>query len=306
MGKRLNRSDYFIVYMIIISLACLVGGFFLGICVMKSKAQAEIEAITKDYTIKLNQDQMEKTKKLYKEEDFVSFYYNVFAPLEKFKQSHLTFQNKVANSSAGDYKSILSAAQDQANETLKKIEQANVSNSSPLLIQAKQEYMKSLQVYMDGMNQMNDGDTTKLTPQEMSQHLESFKRNWLRAQADFYKAIAIWEEMYVTNKPLVQQVSQSNISIEQWKSYPFNLRDYLAAENLYRNNVMVPFQPEDITARIDGVVLTNQASSLGWKDIPFAFRVLFTTDAVRPGDFKSLKNKLYPGFKSPELQFFNE
>lgn len=306
MGKRLNRADYFIAYMIIISLACFIGGFFLGAGVMKSRSQAEIEAITKEYTNKLNQDNLEKEKKLYKEEDFVSFYYNVLAPVEKFKAAHFTYQSSLENASGKEIKSLSSDAIDEADETLKAIEQVNVPDSSPLLKQAKQEYIQSLQAYMDGMNQMIDGDTTEMTPQALTQHLETFKRKWLRAQADFYKAVAFWEEMYVTNKPLVRKISQTNISIEQWRSYPFHLRNYITSENLYRNNVMVPYQPEDITSRIDGVISANQAKALGWRDIPFAFRVLHATDAVRPGDFKSLKSKLYPGFKSPEIRFFTE
>lgn len=306
MGKRLNRSDYFIAYMIIISLACFIGGFFLGAGVMKSRSQAEIEAITKEYTNKLNLEQLEKEKKLYKEDDFVSFYYNVLAPLEKFKETHFAYQSNLATASTREMKSLFATAIDEADETLKAIEQVNVPDSSPLLKQAKQEYIQSLQAYMDGMNQMVDGDTTEMTPQELAQQLETFKRKWLRAQADVYKAIAFWEEMYVTNKPLVRKISQNSISIEQWRSYPFHLRNYITSENLYRNNVLVSYQPEDITSRIDGVIAANQAKALGWRDIPFAFRVLQATDAVRPGDFKSLKNKLYPGFKSPELRFFTE
>ncbi len=308
MGKRLNRSDYFFTYMIIISFACLIGGFFLGAEVMKVRSNNEMEAMKKEFNLKIEQDRLEKEKKLYKEQDFVSFYYNVLAPLEKFKKAHFAYADKLPASSEKEIKSLSSDALDTADETLKEIEQVSIPDSSPLLKQAKQEYIQSLQAYMDGMNEVIDGDNTEMTTKELIQlrHLEAFKRTWLRAQADMYKAIAFWEEMYVTNQPLVRKISQQKISISQWKSYPFHLRDYIAAEHLYRANEMVRFNPEDLTSRVDVVVDGNQAAALGWKDIPFAFRVLNATDAVREGDFKSLKNKLYSHLKSPEMPLFTE
>lgn len=308
MGKRLNRSEYFFTYMIIISLACFIGGFFLGAEVMKARSESEIDAITKDFTMKMKMDQLEKEKKLYKEMDFAQFYHNVMSPLEKFKKAHFEFTEQLNISSSGNLKSISTDAFEQADEALKEIEQVSVPDSSPLLKQAKQGYVESLQAYKDGMNQLIEGNTTEMTKQELSEmrHLEDFKRKWLRAQADFYKAVAFWEEMYVTNKPLVKKVSQQSISFAQWKSYPFHLRDYLSAEQLYRSNKMVEFNPEDLTARVDSVIHSNQAQALGWKDIPYAYRVLDTTDAVRKGDFNSLKKKLYPSLKSPEMPVFSE
>lgn len=308
MGKRLNRSEYFLTYMIIISLACFIGGFFLGAGVMKAKSQSEIETITKEYTMKMKMDQLEKEKKLYKEMDFAQFYHNVIAPLETFKKAHFEYAEQLNASSSGNLKSISKDAIDQADDVLKEIEQVSIPDSSPLLKQAKLGYIQSLQAYTDGMNQFLDGDTSEMTKQDLIQmrHLEDFKRKWLRAQADLYKAFALWEEMYVTNKPLVKTVSHQSLSLAQWKSYPFHLRDYIAAEQLYRSNEMVEFNPEDLTARVDSIIDSNQAAALGWKDIPFAFRVLDTTDAVREGDFKSLKKKLYPSLKSPEMPFFTE
>lgn len=275
---------------------------------MKARSESEIEALTKEYTMKMNMDQLEKEKKLYKEMDFVQFYHNVLVPLEKFKEAHFEYTEQLNTSSSGNLKSISSDALDKADEVLKEIEQVNVPDSSPLLKQAKQEYIQSLQAYMDGMNQFVDDNANEMTKQDLAQlrHLENFKRKWLRAQADLYKAVAFWEELYVTNKPLVKKLSQQSITLAQWKSYPFHLRDYIAAEHLYRTNEVVEFHPEDLTARVDAIISSNQAAALGWKDIPFAFRVLNTTDAVRQHDFKSLKNKLYPSLKSPEIPFFTE
>ncbi len=303
MANRLSKSDYFVAYMIIISLACFVGGFFLGASVMKSKIQHE-QAVMAEQAEK---ERLQKELKPYREQDFVTFYYSIYQPLKSFEAEHFRYLASLPGKAKRDQLAASEEMQKLAEDKRAEVEKRAVPTTSPLLLNAKQEYLASLQAYEEGMDRLlgEKESAAKLTEADVEQQLRPFRTRWLRAQADLYKAIALWEEMHVTKKPMPREVP-AILPISQWRSYPFHYRNYLSAEYMYRQNQLAAFHPEDLTARLDAVVLSNQAGALGWKDIPFAVRALYATDAVREGDFRQLRGKLYPDLKAPEIPLFTE
>jgi hypothetical protein len=65
-----------------------------------------------------------------------------------------------------------------------------------------------------------------------------------------------------------------------------------------------PFNPEDLTARLDLLFQSSEAQTLGITDVPAAMRLLQASDAVRSGDFKQLQAKLYRNLKTPEIPLY--
>ncbi|MFM1652757.1 hypothetical protein ACI7RC_11740 [Brevibacillus sp. B_LB10_24] len=268
--QRLKKTDYLLTYMIIITFASFVCGFFLGASVIKGKIYAE-QSVQSD----------RKAQGMYPDKDFIAYYYNVYKPMQEFKAEYLRMNSQQeADTSSQQLRKLVK-------KTLQEVEKAGVPETSPLLLQAKHEYIQSLKAYTEDAGN------------------SEFDTAWLRAEADMYKAVATWEQLYVTKKSASLEVPKS-ISFSQWKEYPFHYRNYISAEYLYQTKKLVEYRPVDLTAKLDSVIANDQAASLGWTDVPFAIRVLMTTDAVRSGDFSALRKQVYPKVAFPEMPLFTE
>ncbi|WP_139489214.1 hypothetical protein [Brevibacillus dissolubilis] len=306
--KRLSKSDYLMTYMIIISLACFIGGFFLGANVMQNKLTAEAaakEAVAKE---KAEKEKLYKEKKLYKEQDFVSFYYGVYVPMKSFKNQHFYYLASMWNKKRAEQVKASEKMSDFVQDQIAAAEKISVPASSPLLVEAKTIYLRSLKSYQEGINRhLADQNEKAFSAKDIAQgkHLQTANGQFLQAQSSMYKAVATWEEIYVTQRSMPVAKADS-VTIEAWKSYPFHFRNYLAAEYMRQNGEISQFNPEDLTTRLDDVIDNQPGTANGWKDIPFAVNVLYVSDAVRSGDFKSLKKELYPSLKTPEMPIFTE
>ncbi|MGG1659609.1 hypothetical protein [Brevibacillus sp. NRS-1366] len=81
MTKRLKKSEFMMAYMIIITLACTVGGFFFGAHYMKTKLETEQTAALEAKQKEAEKERLLREQKLYSEQDFIRFYYAVYAPV---------------------------------------------------------------------------------------------------------------------------------------------------------------------------------------------------------------------------------
>jgi len=308
MANRLKKSEYLLTYMIIITLACFVGGFFLGAGVMKSKMEAEYAQAAELEKEKERNEALKKEQRLYKESDFVSFYYNAYLPLQAFKDDHLYYAANLQGKSKTEQLALSREMKKKVAAKLKEVEKGTVPTTSPLLVESKQKYLVSLASYQEGLDRILDdvtGVSFSAADIAAQNHLSDFKNHWLLAQTTMYKAIAVWEEMYVTKRPMPKANIQT-LSIPLWKSYPYHYKNYLLSDHLRKSQEVARYNPEDLAARIDSVIKANKESSLGWKDIPFAINAITLTDAVHAGDFKELRAKLYQGLKTPEIPLFTD
>jgi|GEM_PF-680868 len=306
MTRRLRRSEFILVYMTIITLACTVGGFFLGAAYMKGKIQEEQAAVLEAEKQQAEKERLLREQKLYSEQDFIRYYHKVYAPLLDLKEAHfrtLAALDKRPQSSRAD---ALDQLADKAKETLDLLEKDLPLAGSPLLAQAKSQYQQSIEAYLDSIEHLQtDQNRNALTTDGITSRLTLFADTWLKAEGSFYKAVATWESAYVYKTSLPKQFPQT-VLLTQWKQYPFHYRVYLAAEYAARMKLFEAFQPEDLTARLDMLLRTQEASTLGIKDIPSAIRLLHATGAVHRGDFKQLKPKLYTGLQVPELPLYKD
>jgi len=308
MATRLKKSEFIVTYSIIISLACFIGGFFLGAGYMKnSYEQAKIAAAEAEKEA-AKKEQLLKEQKLYKEQDFVQFYYSVLVPVNTLKEEHFTVLAGMQGMSPDEREDEMEELEKRAKQSLKEIQDAKVPASSPLLGQAKTAYEQSMRAYLDGIEALRSAQNSNVLTLDQvhgTSSMQPFTSGLLHAQADLYKAIATWESVYVTKKAL-PSTQPERVNLDTWKAYSFHYRNYLAAEYLTEKNLFEDFAPQDLTARIDSLLQSEQAKTLGIKDIQTAVDVLQATDAVHKGDFKKLKSALYQGVKMPEMPIFEE
>ncbi|WP_134683261.1 hypothetical protein [Brevibacillus migulae] len=308
MATRLKKSEFIVTYSIIISLACFIGGFFLGAGYMKnSYEQAKIAAAEAEKEA-AKKEQLLKEQKLYKEQDFVQFYYSVLVPVNTLKEKHFQAIVEMQSMNPDDRDDQFEELEKLAKQSLQEIQNANAPASSPLLGQAKSSYEQSLRAYLDGIEALRSAQNSNVLTLDQvhgSQQMQPFVSSWLHAQTVLYKAIATWESAYVTKRAL-PSAQPEQVNLETWKAYAFHYRNYLAAEYLTKKNLFTDFAPQDLTTRIDALLQSEQAKTLGIKDIPTAVEVLQATDAVHEGDFHKLHSKLYEGVKMPEMPLFEE
>ncbi len=306
MSTRLNKSEFLLTYMIIITLACTVGGFFLGAGYMKSKMEAEQASALEAQKEQAKKERLLREQKLYSEQDFVRFYHSVYSPLLQLKQAHFQTMSQLPSLSQDAREDALDQLSKTAESTLNAVERDLPLAGSPLLAQAKASYEKSIRTYLDSIDQvLSDQNSNALAPDGIRPRLTLFTNSWLQAQGYLYKAVAMWESVYVNKMALPKQLPK-NVTVSAWKEYPFHYRTYVAAEYLTQMKLYDAFNPEDLTARLDLLLRSQEASALGIKDISSAIRLLEATDAVRSGDFKELHPKLYNGLKVPELPLYRE
>ncbi|MGG1659608.1 hypothetical protein [Brevibacillus sp. NRS-1366] len=191
-----------------------------------------------------------------------------------------------------------------AQQTKKELEKSVPLPTSPLLIQAHQLFTESLRAYLDSMEHVrSDQNSNALTPATIANSMTLFHNNWLMAQEKVYHSFAAWESAYVTKQPMPKE-TPTRVSTDQWKQYPFHYRTYLAAASMASGNQWQNYNPEDLTARLDMLVASTDAGTLGINDFAAAVKLLHATDAVHAGDFKDLNSRLYTGLKTPEIPLY--
>jgi hypothetical protein len=278
----------------------------LGAAYMKSKIEAEQAALLEAQKEQAEKERLLREQKLYNEQDFIRFYYSVYAPLLELKEAHFHTLARLPEQPRDAREQALDELSGKAKETLNALEKDLPLAGSPLLAQAKTYYEQSVRAYLDGIEHIRtEQNSNALTPDELQSRLTLFTNNWLKAQGFLYKALATWEAVYVNKHPLPKQLPQA-VSVAAWKEYPFHYRTYLAAEYLSQMKLYDEFNPEDLTARLDMLLRSREATVLGIKEIPSAIRLLQATDAVRSGDFKQLQAKLYAGLQFPEMPIYRE
>ncbi|GEB32677.1 MULTISPECIES: hypothetical protein [Brevibacillus] len=304
MTKRLKKSEFMMAYMIIITLACTVGGFFFGAHYMKTSIEAEQAAAMEAKQKEAEKEKMLREQKLYSEQDFIRFYYAVYAPVLELKQAHF---ETMANWGSLDQKArtdALKQLEKQADQTIKDLDKTVPLPTSPLLAQAHTQFTNSVRAYLDSMENIRSAQNSNAsTPAVIASGLTLAQNSWLTAQEMVYHSVAAWESAYVEKKPM-PKAAPATVSVEQWKQYPFHYRTYLAALFMSANKQWGSYNPEDLTARLDLLLASTESQTLGIKDVAAAVKVLNATDAVHAGDFKKLNGKLYSVLSTPEIPLY--
>lgn len=304
MTKRLKKSEFMMAYMIIITLACTIGGFFFGAHYMKNKIETAQAQALEAQKQEAEKERLLQEQKLYSEQDFIRFYYAVYSPVLDLKKAHFDVMNQWGQMDKKAQEQALKQLSQTAEATLKSVDKTVSLQTAPLLLQAQAQFKNSVRAYLDSMDQVRtDQNSNALTPGDISNRMTPFHENWLKAQELVYQSFATWESAYVVKTPLPQALPEK-ITIEQWKTYPFHYRNYVTAVTLSHDHQWRAFNPEDLTVRLDSLFSSNDAQALGIHDVHAAVRLLFATDAIHPGDFKQLHSRIYSDLPTPEVPLF--
>jgi hypothetical protein len=94
------------------------------------------------------------------------------------------------------------------------------------------------------------------------------------------------------------------LSLNEWSALPLTVKNGIVSQYLKESRVLTPFNPQDMTARVDDFIVSGQSSKMKLQTATAVIDLLLNTNAVRGGDFQKHFNKLYQAELLPQLPFF--
>jgi hypothetical protein len=304
MNKRLTRTDYLFAIMFIFMLVCILGAFFYGLEVGKQKSDQKYEKL-----LNAGKEVVEEPG-AYDQQVLVSFYHTIYLPFREFQNKWFDQMGQIeGNKSTMDASAILKELSKISQEKTKELQGKTMPNSSPLLQQAHQNYLKSLTLFTDALNNYQSKANSIPAGELLSQmdkdtfFLEA-KNQALLAQKDYYDSIVKWNETMDYN--LEKFDLQKTASLDNWKTMNLNVKNLYVANQLLAAKSFVPYYPQDVTIRIDDFIASGQAQKLSAADANQTINLLLSTNAIRSGDFVKGKSKWYANELLPQLPFFSD
>jgi hypothetical protein len=304
MDKRLTRTDYLFALMFIFMLVCILGAFFYGLQVGEQKADQKYEKIL------LAGEELNLEPGAYDQQILVSYYHTIYLPFREFQNAWFEQLNQIElRSTTVDSAAVLKELAKLSQEKYNLLHSKSMPNSSPLLQQSHQGYLKSLKLFTDALNDFQAKANTMNGTQLLAAiSIDAFfleaKTQALTAQKDYYDSIIKWNQAEDVN--LVPFDNSKNANLDDWRQMNLNAKNLYVTIQLLNDKAFKPFYPQDLTLKIDDFIASGQSQKLGTGDVKQTIDLLLSTDAVRSGDFVKAKTKWYNDELLPQLPFFSD
>jgi hypothetical protein len=302
MDKRLTRTDYLFALMFIFMLICILGAFFYGLRIGQQKSDQKYEK------------QLHVEKKAneepgaYEQQVLVSYYHTIYLPFREFQNKWFEQLGKLkSHDSTVDASAVLKELSNLSTEKYQQLQGKSMPDSSPLLQQSHEGYLKSLKLFTDALTTYHSKANSMPADELLdAMNKDAFfveaKTQALTAQKNYYESIVKWNETMDYNlQPF--DLSKS-ATFEDWKQMNLNVKNLYVTNQLLINMSFPPFYPQDVTIRTDDFIASGQAKKLGAHDTNHTIDLLLNTDAIRSGDFVKDKTKWYSKELLPQLPFF--
>jgi hypothetical protein len=303
MDKRLTRTDYLFALMFIFMLVCILGAFFYGLEIGRQKSDQKYEKL------------MQKDKEVieepgaYDQQVLVSFYHTIYLPFREFQNKWFEQLHQIeVNSSTIDASAVLKELSKLSDEKYKALQGKTLPNSSPLLQESHQNYLKSLKLFTDALNNFQPKanslrGTQLLEEMNKDAFFVEAKNQALTAQKNYFESVVKWNQTLDNN--LKQADISKPVSLDAWRQMNLNVKNWYVTFRLLNGKFFEPYYPQDVTIRIDDFIASGQAKKLGAADVNQTLDLLLSTDAIRSGDFVKGKAKWYSNELLPQLPFFS-
>jgi hypothetical protein len=304
MDKRLTRSDFVFILVFIFMLVFALGAFFYGMKIGSDRTEVKYTDILKKY------EEKKEGLAAYHQSYLVSFYHTVYLPFREFNSKWDQSLDEMQNEGA-DASSLMKQLSKLASEKYDAMLTQSMPDTSPLLKDAHQNYLKSLKLFNQATGGMqskanNMAPTVLMTEIDKDANFVEAKNFALQAQKQYYEAIVAWHQSVDEKAKSIDAVKNPALAFNDWNQLSLNLKDAAIASLLASNKQFFSFTPQDLTLRIDEMIKSGQAKKLNATTVPQVMDILISTQAVRPGDFVHGKAKYYPDETLPQLPFFSK
>lgn len=303
MEKKLTRSDFVFILVFIFMLIFALGAFFYGMKMGSERTEVKYAELLKKYE--------EKSAGLtaYHQSYLVSFYHTVYLPFREFNSKWEEAREEMARQGA-DASSLMKQLAKLADEKYESMVSQSMPDTSPLLQEAHQKYLKSLKLFSkaaDGIQSKANGMAPAMLEAEIGKdaYFTEAKNFALDAQKDYYSAIVAWHQSTDESaKGMDSLKDPSTLAFNDWNQLSLNLKNAAIATLMAGNRQFAVYTPQDVTLRVDELIKSGQAKKLNASNIAQVVDILTGTQAVRYGDFVHGKAKYYPDDVLPQLPFF--
>ncbi|MEC2342726.1 hypothetical protein [Paenibacillus barengoltzii] len=279
------------------------GTFFLGLNLGIDKTEAKY-ANLKAITFR------EENETSYQQQDLVTFYYVVFQPYQQFKEDYLTLIEDITHSSKPVSSDKLKDIRDKAKASYEQIAVQSIADSSPLLKEAQTDYLKSLKLFEESMDQIKSKagnkkgmELAKIINQD--EFTVNAKKYGLQAQKKYYASMLKWTAK-TKNGVSADYTYKENIGTKEWSGYSLAVKNKAVTDMMVNEQLYVSYLPQDFTAKIDQLISSGKADALKLNSIGSIVKILIETDAVKSKEFVKWKSTYYASESLPELPFFAE
>lgn len=303
MEKRLSRTEYVFTLIFIFMLVCAVAAFFYGVNVGKQKAESKFAELNK-------KEAKPPELAAYDQQNLVSFYHTILLPYQEFQKKWFEHLNAIEfQSTTVDPSSLLKELEKVANEKYNGIITMSMPEKSPLLKQAHENYLKSLKLFTDAIKRIQSKTgalrgKALVTEIDNDPYFQEAKNFALKAQQNYFDSIVKWNQTVDPQLKGTDGVGKNNLPVMEWTQFNVNLKNAHIASLLQKGKYFMPYYPQDVTIRIDELIVSGQAKKLNLTEVDKMIEVLMGTGAVRPGDFLNDKGKWYGKETMPQLPFF--
>lgn len=304
MEKRLSRTDLLFALGFLFLLIVAIAAFFSGVKVGTQRTEAlyakpsptmEARTVT--------------SPNAYTQQDLVSFYHNVFLPHREWMAEWSAARTRWLSDDTADRSSSLKELAKLAAAKYEESKVTAVSSVSPLLMNAQNNYLKSLKLFESSLGEMaakvNDGSSASaIAAVSKNAYFSEGIRLTLLAQSQYYNAMLKWGA--TVNLSLPDNYELPNVlPNSEWSKLPLLVKNAIAAQYMFKNRSDYDYLPQDLTARIDQFINSGQADKMKQKTVRSTVDMLMGTGAIRSGDYLSLRSRYYAKELLPMLPFFS-
>lgn len=284
-------------------LVLVIGAFFYGLKIGKEDTEMKYQALL------FQQEEIPPELTAYHQQHLVSFYHIIYLPYRDYQKKWFEHIDLLQlRSDTVDPQSSFNELKRLADSQYASMSGKHMPDTSPLLQESQKDYMRSLRLFSEAFTQMQLND---LQGHELIQAIENdvyfqeAKQHALSAQHYYYQSILRWNQSIETNLTF-EEIFTNELSINQWNSLNLNQKNSYIAYVMLELKSYQPYYVQDVTIRVDELVMNGQAQSMELTVISEIMQTLINTGAVRMDDFIFNKNRYYQDESLPQLPFFYE
>jgi hypothetical protein len=306
MNKRLSKSEYVLTFLILFVIIGSLSAFFYGVKIGKDKTTVKYEQLIAE------KQELSKDLTAYHQQYLVSFYHTIYSPYRDFQKKWFSRMESIElQGNSIDAEDVFKELSKIADEKFASMQSMTMPTSSPLLQQAHDNYLKSLKLYSEATTRFRAQVGSKSSEQLVTAisndaYFVEAERFGLVAQAEFYSAISLWNASINPALSGTELPAKSDLTFHEWSELNLNLKNEFVAHILSANQYYEMFSPQDITIRIDEMILDGYVSKQNATTIKPVIEMLVDTGAVRSGDYLKRRAKFYMNETLPQLPFFYE
>lgn len=303
MNKRLTKTDYLLTLLILFIVVASLAAFFYGVKVGRDKTAEKYERILAE------REELESDSTAYHQQHLVSFYHTVFLPYAEFRNKWFEHLETIdINSGSVDPETLLKELERLAREKFREAEPMAMPAASPLLREAHDHYLKSLKLFAEALDRFKPGGRTGgalIAAIEGDEYFREAENFGLVAQNLYYDAIVAWHASVDFAAESRTPVRDADLAVTDWAKLDLNRKNAFIARIMAENGYFEPYLPQDLTLRVDEMILDGRSGALDMTTIAPIADMLVATDAVRSGDFLRKRDKFYKGETLPQLPFYS-